>query len=52
MFFRCTAIPEVVCVSQILFPTPLLPNPMGDASEQPPDRLYSLYGAFCKTLQD
>ena len=30
-------------------PDPLLPNPMGDASEQPLHGLSSVYGAFCKT---
>ena len=43
MFFRCTAIPEVVCVPRILFPTPCCRTRWGDALEQPPHRLCSLY---------
>ena len=30
-------------------PDPLLPNPMGDASEQPPHRLCSLHGNYSDT---
>ena len=48
MFFRCTAIPEVVCVPRILFPTPCCRTRWGTPQGQPPHGLNSVYEEFLR----